>query len=1362
MNKKFLSAIMFGALMTASTGVFVSCEDYGDDIAHLQEQIDQNAAAADSELAAKVAALQSQLSTLEAAQESLKEQLATAKAEAATAANNALAAAQAAQAAADKAQGGADDAKAAAAAAQAAADKANQALSDAVARVAVLESKVASLEATIAELSAASKDLNAKLAEVQTLASTLKNSTDKNAADVAALVKQVADLNAELGKVSSTLGARIDAVDAQLNEIKATFDKYVTKSELQAKADVLANMDAQLQLQIQTNLNYIKEMQAAIASLGEKDKELAATIEKNYADVMAEIEELATSQAEALATLEAAVKAGDAKLDEAIKAVQAIAETNAAAIKDIQATLATKADKTAVDALAKDLAQAMTDIADITADLAAYKAEVADELASINASIEDLYDLAAQIAQSAQANYADIAALRELTAEQILDIQDMLAQLSQTVTSNYLYSVSIEEKLEEHLTVIYDQLAQLSQTVISNYKEIVKNKEEIYNLQVTIGDHEVRLGDMEEVVASLVSLANSNYQLIVANQEEIQNLKDELASTMTEIAEWQEAFEAKYETLVSDTQAQIDAELAKLTALSENLNVLNADVTVLKEQMAAVLGRIQSIAFVPEYMNANGNVIVPVYYYNQEEDIVGGDFKATPINVKFRVQPAEAAEALAQLYTSEKGKACFKLEYANQLQTRATAAGYAVSNVQNAGNGMIVVTGVTADATDYITEGTYAYTLVVEDTSVTKKTSDYFNVETQAINLENVTIKHADEGRIQFTDFSLYNPARDITVNYITKASVEPLVLKELGRNPKLRIEAVKVGNEYVSLWADTYKNNKGAIYDNNQKNEIKKSLENFWKNDDNAKYYVPITSANNNVQVKGLETGKVVDKYGIDHSIKLMIVDTSFGRSNTADENTSGWNTNFGWVKVYEVEHVITPNATATSLYDFNVEGTKLAWRNVDGKKDQTVYAADGLEWLKYGISSSPALQPGDAEGVIDIKTISYDLGVSASVDQVTEELAAAIADGNTTELTFNNKTYGTVTFSVEKKTVKAVVSFNEGIPYGATYSFSKEYDTAFGKITLKGIVKLTINGETQDDMLEHTRNWKPSDPTAYNLGTTNPRELSKDQLYVPDWQFSQGYMNWAKWTNEENCTYEWYLLPELVNGGTLTAVPNINSVSSTKSTVVLEDASTTVEGYLFNGGKIWFDRYISATYRKDKVDDTVKGSEALAQLRFITVVKDWNGNVVAHEYGKFNYVDPIVAPDIANIQFTADQCLNIVNEPLVICQGINVIDVHNETWYTDGVLDEVTATVWGAKDIVYTIDKVTYASNPEKEVSIDAVAGDLYIDATDKAAVKIVFNDYQWADDLQITVKASIEYTYGLVEDVFVVTLPANPILQ
>ena len=43
MNKKFLSAILFGALMVTSTGTFVSCKDYDDDIDNLQGQITANA-----------------------------------------------------------------------------------------------------------------------------------------------------------------------------------------------------------------------------------------------------------------------------------------------------------------------------------------------------------------------------------------------------------------------------------------------------------------------------------------------------------------------------------------------------------------------------------------------------------------------------------------------------------------------------------------------------------------------------------------------------------------------------------------------------------------------------------------------------------------------------------------------------------------------------------------------------------------------------------------------------------------------------------------------------------------------------------------------------------------------------------------------------------------------------------------------------------------------------------------------------------------------------------------------------------------------------------------------------------------------
>lgn len=45
MNKKFLGALLIGALTVTSTGTLVSCKDYDDDITNLQNQIDKNAEA---------------------------------------------------------------------------------------------------------------------------------------------------------------------------------------------------------------------------------------------------------------------------------------------------------------------------------------------------------------------------------------------------------------------------------------------------------------------------------------------------------------------------------------------------------------------------------------------------------------------------------------------------------------------------------------------------------------------------------------------------------------------------------------------------------------------------------------------------------------------------------------------------------------------------------------------------------------------------------------------------------------------------------------------------------------------------------------------------------------------------------------------------------------------------------------------------------------------------------------------------------------------------------------------------------------------------------------------------------------------
>ena len=162
MNKKFLSAILFGALMVTSTGTFVSCKDYDDDIENLQSQIDKKASV--EELTSKVSAVESALNEAKAG-------LATTKADA----EKALKAAQDAAAAAKTAGDAAAAAKAAADAAAAqvdlkAAEAKEAAIKAAQDKVADLKAEVkASVDANKEDLAKLSEKVNAFADEVGTL-----------------------------------------------------------------------------------------------------------------------------------------------------------------------------------------------------------------------------------------------------------------------------------------------------------------------------------------------------------------------------------------------------------------------------------------------------------------------------------------------------------------------------------------------------------------------------------------------------------------------------------------------------------------------------------------------------------------------------------------------------------------------------------------------------------------------------------------------------------------------------------------------------------------------------------------------------------------------------------------------------------------------------------------------------------------------------------------------------------------------------------------------------------------------------------------------------------------------------------------
>ena len=70
MNKKYLSVILFSALMLGTAGTFTSCKDYDDDIKNLQEQIDKKASL--EELQKQMDAMQADVDAAKAAAEEAK------------------------------------------------------------------------------------------------------------------------------------------------------------------------------------------------------------------------------------------------------------------------------------------------------------------------------------------------------------------------------------------------------------------------------------------------------------------------------------------------------------------------------------------------------------------------------------------------------------------------------------------------------------------------------------------------------------------------------------------------------------------------------------------------------------------------------------------------------------------------------------------------------------------------------------------------------------------------------------------------------------------------------------------------------------------------------------------------------------------------------------------------------------------------------------------------------------------------------------------------------------------------------------------------------------------------------------------
>ena len=249
MNKKFLSAILFGALMVTSTGTFVSCKDYDDDIEELWGAVNGGK----EDLSKKVSALETSVSDLQSAQTKLEAEIAAAKKEAADA-----------KAAALQAEKNAIEA------AKAEIAKVKEELVKMIQNnqgaseedIKAIESEIATIKGDITALTAAYKGADA---EILDKLSKVEGVLGERITNLEADVKTNKE---EIGKLQSALKLQQDALDAYKEATGKELGDVKTKLEACEKAvEALQGFD-------------VAETKAAIEQLKNDYKKIAEEITK--------------------------------------------------------------------------------------------------------------------------------------------------------------------------------------------------------------------------------------------------------------------------------------------------------------------------------------------------------------------------------------------------------------------------------------------------------------------------------------------------------------------------------------------------------------------------------------------------------------------------------------------------------------------------------------------------------------------------------------------------------------------------------------------------------------------------------------------------------------------------------------------------------------------------------------------------------------------------------------------------------------------------------------------------------------------------------------------------------------------------
>lgn len=346
MKRKFISAMLFGALLIAPATTFVGCADYDDDIENLQGQITNNATTLDQLTKEKIKNVETEIESLKAANKQLQEALDKAKSEGSDADAATLAAAQKLV----------EDAQAQL---QAALDAVNGDITGINGKISDLDARLLAQDGrlkSVESLLAADGKLTLAINDAQALAEKAYNLAEQTAATADANKQAIKDAAENLKSIKESLEGQINTLSDKVNDLSkklADQNADITaqinslKSQLNdAKEGISANGDKIIKnkQKIDEIVGQLTELQNQIA----KNKSAVETLESNF---LTEIDKIVNEQ-NGLKTSIEGLKSANETVNQRLESAEGRLDT----IEDLIASLAKSSDVTSsIDQLRQEI-----------------------------------------------------------------------------------------------------------------------------------------------------------------------------------------------------------------------------------------------------------------------------------------------------------------------------------------------------------------------------------------------------------------------------------------------------------------------------------------------------------------------------------------------------------------------------------------------------------------------------------------------------------------------------------------------------------------------------------------------------------------------------------------------------------------------------------------------------------------------------------------------------------------------------------------------------------------------------------------------------------------------------------------------